>query len=64
MFVYSVLRVVDYEGSDLLGVFVSRADAIRFIQSLDEGRRYGHLGIIESALGQEIDQFGVIDFID
>ena len=49
MFVYSVLRVVDYEGSDLLGVFASRADAIRFIQSRGEARMYGsHINFIAS----------------
>lgn len=65
MKVFSVLRSVPYESSDLLGVFGSREQAVDYIQRQD-GYQKGHYdyGVVESELGQEIDFFGMVDWMD
>ena len=66
MKVYSVLEVIDYEGSSLLGVFGSRDEAVQYVKSYEGyvrqwlGYSYGY---IESELGQAIDQYGQYDEI-
>lgn len=62
MKVYSVLRHVQYEGEDLLGVFGSREQALEFAKSkLD---KWSGMGIVESELGLEIDFFADVEWIE
>lgn len=66
MKVYSVLEVVDYEGSSLLGVFGSRQDALEFLKSYPgfERQSLGYsYGYVESELGQAVDQYGEIEYV-
>jgi hypothetical protein len=67
MIVYSVLEQIDYEGSSLLGVFASRDDAVAYIRSYDGFVRqfpgYSY-GVVESALGQPVDQLAEFDFVE
>lgn len=65
MRVFSVLRSVPYESCDLLGVFGSREQAVDYIQR-QEAYQKGHYdyGVVESELGQEIDFFGMVDWMD
>lgn len=54
MLVYSVVSGVDYEGHDLCGVFASRDDALRFVESQRESGQFRYVdcvGIVESELG-------------
>ncbi len=62
MKVYSVLRHVDYEGEDLLGVFGSREQAVEFARS--KADKYSDVGIVESELGQEIDFYGQVEWVE
>ena len=52
MKVYSLLGFVDYEGSDLLGVFGSLEDLMKYHKSLD--KKYDSYGYYVSELGQGI----------
>lgn len=61
MKVYSVLRHVQYEGCDLLGVFGSREQAVSFgSQQKDE---YSDVGLVESELGQELDFYAQVEWL-
>ena len=60
MKVYSLLGFVDYEGSDLIGVFGSVEDVMECASKMERnyGTRYEYfdqIGYIESELGQRID---------
>jgi hypothetical protein len=67
MLLYSVLESIDYEGSSLLGVFASRDEAVAYIQSYDGYVRqfpgYSY-GVVESALGQPVNQSAEFDFVE
>jgi hypothetical protein len=67
MIVYSVLESIDYEGSSLLGVFGSRDEAVAYIQSYDGYVRqwpgYSY-GVVESVLGQPVDQLAEFDYVE
>lgn len=69
MKVYSLLGFVDYEGSDLLGVFGSVEDLMKFVGSMErqkDGRYeyFDQLGYVESELGQRIeDVLGVVEYL-
>lgn len=65
MKVYSVLEVVDYEGACLLGVFGSREEAVKFVRQQDGFGKYDSCayGVVESELGQAVDQYGDIEYI-
>ena len=65
MKVYSVLEVVDYEGSSLLGVFGSREEAVSFAQGQDGYGKYKEYsyGVVESELGQAVDQYSDIEYV-
>lgn len=69
MKVYSLLGFVDYEGSDLLGVFGSVEDLMKFVSSMErqkDGRYeyFDQLGYVESELGQRIeDVLGVVEYL-
>jgi hypothetical protein len=62
MKVYSVLRHVDYEGQDLLGVFGSREEALVFARSKME--QWSEIGLVESELGQEVDFYGQVEWVE
>lgn len=72
MKVYSLLGFIDYEGSDLLGVFGSVEDLMKFVEVkrsemsdrfCGEKLGFNDLGYIESELGQEIDVLGEIEYL-
>ena len=62
MQVYSVLRHVQYEGEDLLGVFGSREDALVFARG--QLSEYHDVGIVESELGQPIDFHDMVEWVE
>jgi hypothetical protein len=62
MQVYSVLRHVDYEGQDLLGVFGSREEALVFAQARVD--QWGSMGIVASELGQSVDFYDMVEWVD
>ena len=62
MKVYSVLCHVQYEGTDLLGVFASRDEAVVFAKSKQD--KWSEMGVVESELGQEIDVFGDVEWLE
>ena len=62
MKVYSLLQFVDYEGSDLVGVFGSVEDVMKCVE---EGKWYcDDLGYVESELGQVVDVLGSVVYVD
>jgi hypothetical protein len=62
MIVYSVLRHVDYEGQDLLGVFGSREQAQEFARRrLDQ---WSSVGVVESELGQPVDFYESVEWVE
>jgi hypothetical protein len=62
MIVYSVLRHIDYEGQDLLGVFGSLEQAQEFARGrLD---RWSQVGIVESELGQPVDFYQSVEWVE
>lgn len=62
MKVYSVLRHVQYEGEDLLGVFGSREDAMEFAKSKID--QWSDMGIVESELGQPVDFYEMVEWVE
>jgi len=55
MKVYSLLSFIDYEGSDLEGVFGSVEDVLKCVES-GNGKWHAHdLGYVESELGEKLD---------
>jgi hypothetical protein len=62
MKVYSLLGFVDYEGSELFGVFGSVEDVMKCVK---EGVWYcDQLGYVESELGEKIDDvLGVVEYV-
>ena len=64
MKVYSLLGFVDYEGSDLIGVFGSVEDVLKCIES-NKGKWYYHdVGYVESELGEsELDVLGRVEYV-
>ena len=61
MKVYSLLSFVDYEGSDLEGVFGSLEDVLKCVE---EGRWFcDDLGYVESELGEKVDVFGSVVYV-
>ena len=66
MKVYSVILNVQYEGMDLLGVFADRESAVKFIRNHEGfGKWHGNSwGFVESELGQSIDSFEMIEWVE
>jgi hypothetical protein len=67
MKVYSVLEDVDYEGQCLIGVFGSREEAVEFVKSQDGYKReHGDVsyGVVESELGQEVDYYSMVEYVE
>jgi hypothetical protein len=61
MKVYSLLEFVDYEGSDLVGVFGSVEDVLLCVE---QGKWYcDQLGYVESELGEVIDVLGKVEYV-
>ena len=71
MKVYSLLGFVDYEGQDLLGVFGSVEDLMKFVEVERQGRSHSKsqslgfddLGYVESELGSKIDVLDEVEYI-
>lgn len=61
MKVYSVLRHVDYEGCDLLGVFASREEAVVFGKGKVD--QWSDVGVVESELGQSVDFYEGVEWV-
>lgn len=55
MQVYSLLGFVDYEGSDLLGVFGSLEDLMQFYGQSSSVRGFDQVGYVVSELGQGVE---------
>lgn len=65
MKVYSVLRSEPYSSNDLLVVFGSRQECLDYIERQEGYQKMWYdYGVVESELGQEIDFFGMVDWID
>ena len=61
MKVYSLLEFLDYEGSDLVGVFGSVEDVLKCVE---EGKWYcDDLGYVVSELGEKIDVLGEVVYV-
>lgn len=67
MKVYSLLGFVDYEGSDLLGVFGSLEDLMKFLEVKRGSLGYDSvgysLGYVVSELGQEVDVYREVEYL-
>ena len=62
MKVYSLLEFVDYEGSDLVGVFGSVEDVLKCVK---EGKWYcDSMGYVESELGEMVDVLGSVEYVE
>ena len=73
MKVYSLLGFMDYEGQDLLGVFGSVEDLLKFVESERQDRShfraetlgFDWLGYVESELGKQIeDVLEVVEYVE
>jgi hypothetical protein len=65
MKVYSLLSFVDYEGSDLVGVFGSVEDVLKCVESGNGKWSCDDLGYVVSELGEKIDDvFGVVEYVE
>jgi len=62
MKVYSVLRHMQYEGSDLLGVFGSREQAQEFARAQVD--QWSDIGVVESELGQPVDFYQSVEWVE
>jgi hypothetical protein len=63
MKVYSLLSFVDYEGSDLVGVFGSVEDVMKCVENSNGKWGCDDLGYVESELGVEIDVLGEVEYV-
>ena len=65
MKVYSLLGFVDYEGSDLVGVFGSFDDLMECVMQGNGSWFYQDLGYVVSELGEKIeDVLGVVEYVE
>lgn len=65
MKVYSVLQHEKYQGYELLVIYGSRQECLSYIQKLEGYKKsWYEYGVVESELGQEIDFFGMVDWVD
>ena len=55
MKVYSLLGFVDYEGSELVGVFGSVEDVLRCVESGKGSWWYDQMGYVGSVVGDQIE---------
>ena len=67
MKVFSLLGFVDYEGSDLVGVFSSKEKLMEYVSKMERrGDRYGYfdqLGYVEHELDVELDVLGQVEYL-
>jgi hypothetical protein len=64
MKVYSLLSFIDYEGSDLEGVFGSVEDVLKCVENGNGKWFCDDLGYVESELGEKIrDVLGVVEYV-
>jgi hypothetical protein len=64
MKVYSLIEFVDYEGSDLVGVFGSVEDVLKCVEDGNGKWFCDDLGYVESELGEKIrDVLGVVEYV-
>ena len=70
MKVYTLMGGWDYEGENLVGVFASREDLLKFVEQekskhdrRPETLGYDTLGYVESELGQQIDFYGEVEYL-
>lgn len=74
MKVYSLIGFVHYEGQDLLGVFGSLEDLMKFVESereqckmsmyrREESLGFDELGYVVSELGQKIDVLREVEYL-
>lgn len=70
MKVYTLMGGFDYEGENLLGVFASKEDVLKYVeqekpkhQRRPETLGYDTLGFVESELGQSIDFCGQVEWL-
>jgi hypothetical protein len=64
MKVYSLIEFVDYEGSDLVGVFGSVEDVLKCVENGNGKWFCDDLGYVESELGEKIrDVLGVVEYV-
>jgi hypothetical protein len=78
MKVYSLVGGYDYEGMNLLAVFGSKEDLMKFVEQQraecllrqpphrsprPETLGYDTLGYVESELGQQIDFYGEVEYL-
>jgi hypothetical protein len=70
MKVYTLMGGYDYEGENLVGVFASREDLLKFVEQekskhdrRPEKLGYDTLGYVESELGQQIDFYGQVEYL-
>jgi len=64
MKVYSLLGFVQYEGSDLLGVFGSVEDVMKCVESNDKGWHFDDMGYVESELGEKVDVLESVEYVE
>ena len=62
MKVYSLLGFIDYEGSDLVGVFGSVEDVLECVKS--KKWFYNDMGYVESELGQQVDVLEQVEYVE
>ena len=71
MKVYSLLGFVDYEGQDLLGVFGSLEDLMKFVEVERQDRShykaeslgFDSLGYVVSELGSKVDVLDEVEYL-
>ena len=65
MKVYSLLGFVQYEGTDLLGVFASVEEVMQHVESRNGRWYYDDMGYVESELGQPVEDVdGVVQYVE
>ena len=65
MKVYSLLGFVQYEGTDLLGVFASVEEVMQHVESRNGSWYYDDMGYVESELGQPVEDVdGVVQYVE
>jgi hypothetical protein len=65
MKVYSLLGFVDYEGSDLVGVFGSVEDVMKCVESGNGKWYFDDMGYLECELGKKVeDVLGSVEYVE
>jgi hypothetical protein len=65
MKVYSLLGFLDYEGSELVGVFGDLQSITDCVESGNKDWHYDQMGYVESELGEQIeDVLEVVEYVE